>query len=91
MTSATSATSEGAQGSFSKLTFLNSVRSDKKIRYVTASWLKFSLNLSTEEVCFREEKFSLPFKDKLADEKKLVQRGKFDTMTIGRDHQQRCR
>ena len=59
----------------------------KKMRYVTASLLKFSLNLSTEEVCFGEEKFSLPFKDKLADEKKLVQRGKFDTMTIGRDHQ----
>ena len=57
------------------------------MRYVTASQSKFSLNLSTEEVCFGEEKFSLPFKDKVVDEKKLAQRGKFETMTIGRDHQ----
>ena len=35
---------------FSKITFLKSVRSNKKMRYVTASWSKFSLNLSTEEV-----------------------------------------
>jgi hypothetical protein len=35
----------------------------------------------------REDKFSVPLKDKVADEKKLVQRDKFETMTIGRDHQ----
>ena len=33
---------------------------------------------------FGEEKFRVLFKNKVADEKKLVQRGKFETMTIGR-------
>ena len=37
---------------------------------------------------FGEGKFRVPFKNKVADEKRLlVQRGKFETMTIGRDHQ----
>ena len=50
LTSVTSVTSEGAQGIFSKITFLKSVHSKEKMRHVLALLSKFSLNLSTEEV-----------------------------------------
>ena len=49
LTSATLASSEGAQGIFSKITFSKSVIPTKKMRYVTALSKKILLNLSTEE------------------------------------------
>ena len=45
------ATSKGAQGFFSKVTFLKSVHSKEKDKAGSALWSKFSLNLATEEVC----------------------------------------
>ena len=38
---------------FQKLHFWNQCVPTKEMRYVTASWSKFSLNLFTEEVCLR--------------------------------------
>ena len=41
---------KGLRDFFQKLHFRNQCVPTKKMRYVTASWSKFSLNLSTEEV-----------------------------------------
>ena len=41
---------KGLREFFQKLHFWNQCVPTKKMRYVTASWSKFSLNLSTEEV-----------------------------------------
>jgi hypothetical protein len=46
----TSANSEGAQGFFSKITFLNSVHFKEKDEACLGLLINFSLNLSTEEV-----------------------------------------
>ena len=53
LTSVTSATSDGAQGIFSKITSSKSVHSNENDEVVTAFWSKFLLNLSLdlEEVC----------------------------------------
>ena len=42
---------KGLREFFQKLHFWNQCVLTKKMRYVTASWSKFPLNLSTEEVC----------------------------------------
>ena len=51
---------KGLRQFFQKLHFWNQGVPKKKMRYITASWLKFLLNLSTEEMC------NLPKKKKLA-------------------------
>jgi hypothetical protein len=52
----TSATSEEALEILFKFTFLKLVHSKNKMRHVSAFSSKFSLNLSTEEVCICDKK-----------------------------------
>ena len=59
---------KGLREFFQKLHFWNQCVPTKKMRYVTASWSKFSLNLFTEEVCFK-----LPFWKKKIVANTLVQ------------------
>ena len=47
---------KGLREFFQKLHFWNQCVLRKKMRYVTASWSKFSLNLSTEEVWYQVHK-----------------------------------